>query len=148
DAEPISPTHSPYALSTAALVPERLVPLRPWTIKTRMRMRPSLAWLRRHLTWSNSRQSWQERIALVALLAIAFSVVWFRDRLSPGQELVLWALLATGAAALSRRGWLRLFGPILFFDLVRIARQRRYFLLRALYGLLLALFLFWIYLAW
>jgi ABC-type transport system involved in multi-copper enzyme maturation permease subunit len=105
-------------------------------------------WLSRRVAWSNSRESWQERIGIGLLLIGTLAVGWFRDRLSLGEEVLTWTLLAVCAAILTRRGWLRLFGPILFYDLVRSARQRRYLLLRALYGGFLALLLFWVYLTW
>src|SRR5438046_2690039 len=38
--------------------------------------------------------------------------------------------------------WLKLFGPVLFYDMIRAARRGRYFLLRFLYALLLLYILF------
>jgi ABC-type transport system involved in multi-copper enzyme maturation permease subunit len=105
-------------------------------------------WLKRNLAWSNSRESWEERIGFAAILACAVVLGWIRDRLSLSQEMVLWAALIIALAVLLRRGWLRLCGPMLFYDLVRIARRRRYFFLRCLYVLLLSLLLGWVYLLW
>src|SRR5262249_17285814 len=105
-------------------------------------------WLKRNLAWSNSRESWEERIGFVAILASAVGLAWVRDRLSLSQEVVLWAALIVALAVLFRRGWLRLCGPMLFYDLVRVARRSRYFLLRCLYVLLLSLLLGWVYLLW
>ena len=105
-------------------------------------------WLKRKLAWSNSRESWEERIGFVAILATAVVLGWFRNRLSLSQEVVLWAALVVALAVLFRRGWLRLCGPMLFYDLVRVARRRRYFFLRCLYALLLSLLLCWVYLLW
>jgi ABC-type transport system involved in multi-copper enzyme maturation permease subunit len=106
------------------------------------------SWLKRNLAWSNSRESWEERIGFVAILASAVALGWVRDRLSLSQEVVLWAALIVALAVLFRRGWLRLCGPMLFYDLVRVARRRRYFFLRCLYVLLLSLLLGWVYLLW
>jgi ABC-type transport system involved in multi-copper enzyme maturation permease subunit len=115
-------------------------------------MSPSLEatadWLKRNLAWSNSRESWEERIGFVAIFASAVVVGWVRVRLSLSQEVVLWAALIVALAVLFRRGWLRLCGPMLFYDLVRVARRPRYFYLRFLYTLLLSLLLGWVYLLW
>jgi ABC-type transport system involved in multi-copper enzyme maturation permease subunit len=43
------------------------------------------------------------------------------------------------------RGWFRLFGPVLFYDLVRLARRNRYIILRCLYAGILAAILYWLY---
>ncbi len=45
-------------------------------------------------------------------------------------------------------GWLRLFGPILFYDLVRTGRRRRYLVVRGVYALFLAATLFCVYACW
>jgi ABC-type transport system involved in multi-copper enzyme maturation permease subunit len=52
------------------------------------------------------------------------------------------------AAILTRAGWLKLFGPVLMFEVVRAARQGRYFLIRGLYAGGLFLLLLWVYLLW
>jgi ABC-type transport system involved in multi-copper enzyme maturation permease subunit len=108
----------------------------------------SAAWLRRNVAWSNSRQSWQERLGALALLAGAATAWWFGGRLSLAQHVVVWGLLLLALVALMRRGWLKLFGPVLFYDLVTIARRRRYVLLRLLYAILLTLVLVWVYFLW
>jgi ABC-type transport system involved in multi-copper enzyme maturation permease subunit len=106
----------------------------------------SLGWLRRTLRWSNSRESWQERLGFGAILGAAFILLAVRGRLTFAQEVLLWGLLLTTLAVLLRRGWLRLFGPMLFYDLVRIGRRDRYFLMRVFYAIILAALLCWIYL--
>src|ERR1700692_1790952 len=95
-------------------------------------------WRRR---WSNSRQSWEERLGVFALLAAAAATYWFSSRLPRSQQVVLWALLVAGLIVVLRRGWLKLFGPVLFYDLIRLARRDRYALLRCLYALFLLLML-------
>src|SRR6266851_9603208 len=105
-------------------------------------------WLKRNLAWSNSRESWEERIGFVPILAGAAALCWFRAQLSLSQELVLWAVLIVAMALLLRRGWLRLLGPMLFYDLVRVARRPRYYFLRCFYAVLLSLLLGWVYLLW
>jgi ABC-type transport system involved in multi-copper enzyme maturation permease subunit len=99
-------------------------------------------WRRR---WSNSRQSWEERLGVVALLAAAAATYWFSSRLPRSQQVVLWGLLVAGVIVVLRRGWLKLFGPVLFYDLIRLARRGRYALLRCLYALFLLLMLSSVY---
>jgi ABC-type transport system involved in multi-copper enzyme maturation permease subunit len=47
-----------------------------------------------------------------------------------------------------RRGWVKLFGPVLFYDLVRTARRSRAFLLRSVYAASLLVMLFFCYSDW
>ena len=60
-------------------------------------------WLRRNLAWSNSRQSWQERIAAAGLLAGALAILWYASELSVARQVLLWGILLVGLAALMRR---------------------------------------------
>jgi ABC-type transport system involved in multi-copper enzyme maturation permease subunit len=107
-----------------------------------------VAWLRRTLAWSNSRQSWQERLAVAAVLAGGGAILLFFRHRPLAQQVVLWGLFLAALAAVARRGWLKLFGPVLFYDLVRIARRNRYYLIRVLYAAVLLAMLSWVYLAW
>jgi ABC-type transport system involved in multi-copper enzyme maturation permease subunit len=107
-----------------------------------------LGWFHRHLRWSNSRRSWQERLAVLILIAGAGALIGFRHTLQPLAQVILWAALGVACAGLLRRGWLKLFGPVLFYDLLCTARRSRYLLLRWLYALLLMLLLFWVYAMW
>ena len=106
-------------------------------------IRSGMGWWRRRLAWSNSRESWQERVGVAAVIGAAAAIWRLSDRLSFAQEALLWVLLAAALAILLRRGWLKLFGPVLFYDLVRTARRGRYFLIRGLYAGALCLLLFW-----
>lgn len=107
-----------------------------------------LQWLRITFSWSNSWQSWKERLGVGVVLLLAFALLWYRVRLTLAQQVVLWALLVVGLAAMMRRGWLKLFGPVLFYDMVRVARRGRYIIFRALYVSALLLILFWVWLVW
>jgi ABC-type transport system involved in multi-copper enzyme maturation permease subunit len=69
----------------------------------------------------------------------------YQAELVPTQRLILWALLLIPLAVLLRRSWLRLFGPVLFYDLVRLSRRGRNISLRCLYAGALAIVLFWLY---
>ena len=104
-------------------------------------------WLRTHLAWSNSRQSWIERVSLLILLLGTAALIW-RPPVAPEKTIALWAVLLTAAAFMLRRGWLRLFGPVLFYDMVRVGRRSRYILFRALYVAALLLLLWWVYMMW
>ncbi len=105
-------------------------------------MGSTLTWLRQVFGWSNSRQSWEERCGLALLLAGGAAVWWLGSRLSAVQQVVLWSMLLLSAALLLRRGWLKLFGPVLFYDMICLARRRRYFWTRWAYaGLLFLVFL-------
>jgi len=99
------------------------------------------AWLRRKVGWSNSRQSWAERLGALALLAGAACAMTWGGRLSGVQQVILWGLLVLAAAVLFRRGWLKLFGPVLFYDMIRSARRGRFVLVRCGYAGLLLFFL-------
>ena len=108
----------------------------------------SLDWLRRQVGWSNSPQSWAERLGLLAWVGAAFAVGWFYDSLSAPQLVGLGGALLLGLAFLVRRGWVKLFGPVLFYDLVRLARRRWGIFFRILYAVALALVLTWLYGIW
>lgn len=99
-------------------------------------------WVRQRIGWSNSRQAWEERAGFLLLLIGAAAIWWLGGRLSLLQHAVLWSLLLLTAAILLRRGWLKLFGPVLFYDMIRSARRGKYFLLRVVYAGLLLFFLF------
>jgi len=109
-------------------------------------VKSSWSWLRRTVGWSNSRRSWEERIGILFLVAAVVGVWWFGRNLSGLQQVILAGVLALTAAILLRRGWLKLFGPVLFYDMIRIARRGRYFGLRCLYAGVLLFFLLIVYL--
>jgi ABC-type transport system involved in multi-copper enzyme maturation permease subunit len=105
-------------------------------------------WVRRNVGWSNSRDSWQERIGLGLVLAGAAAVAFLSRGLSLSYQLLLWGLLLAALAGVMRRGWLKLFGPVLFYDLVRTARRSRYFLIRSLYLTGVLMLLCWVWMVW
>lgn len=87
----------------------------------------------------------QAGVAWLVLGLAATALWWFGPYLAPAQQGAFWGLLLVGLAWLLRQVWGRLFGPVLFYDLVRLARHSRYFLLRCLYGLALLLILYVVY---
>jgi ABC-type transport system involved in multi-copper enzyme maturation permease subunit len=95
--------------------------------------------------WSNSRRSWEERLGVLAILLLGAGIYWFGSRVPRSQQVVLWALFVLGVMLVLRRGWVKLFGPLLFYELVRLARRGRQALFRCLYGLVLLLILYLVY---
>jgi ABC-type transport system involved in multi-copper enzyme maturation permease subunit len=90
--------------------------------------------------------SWGDRLAGALLLAAAGALGWYGGRWTLAQQAAGWGLLLLAGAALLRWHGVALVGPVLFYDLVRTGRRRRYALVRGLYGLLLLLILFGAYL--
>jgi ABC-type transport system involved in multi-copper enzyme maturation permease subunit len=107
--------------------------------------RPIADWLRTELAPSALRRSWRLHLGISLLLTAAGLLVGWSGSLPGWQQAALWGALLAVAAVLSRRGWLRLFGPVLFYDLVRTARRGRNFLLRGAYALALLVVLFLVY---
>lgn len=87
--------------------------------------------------------SWADRLSLALIAAAATALWWFAGELTLATQALLWGGLLATLAFLSRQGWLRLFGPVLFYDLVRIGRRGRFFFLRCLYGVILFAVLCW-----
>src|SRR5262249_48535068 len=104
--------------------------------------------LRRGLPWSNTPQAWAERLAAAALLAAAAALAWWGAGLGLPQQFGLWGLLLLALAVLLRRGWVKLVGPVLFYELVRTGRRGRYLPVRCLYAFLLLSVLLFDYAAW
>lgn len=107
-----------------------------------------VSWFRQNFTWSNSWPSWCDRIVLLVYFAIAVGLVELTwavvQNSSDGSSFGGIALIAAawGAYLLavvlgSWLGWLKLFGPVLFYDMVRTARQNRYLFVRLLYACVL-----------
>lgn len=121
------------------------------------------SWMRRRLSWSTSAESWHERrinwtmllsaVVLGLLYGLSGVVVWTKDDGSTVKfpQTPDWLLMSLGglwlvtALVLMRLGQLKLFGPVLFYDMIRSARRSRYFLLRAFYSVVLLLVLFFVW---
>jgi ABC-type transport system involved in multi-copper enzyme maturation permease subunit len=78
-------------------------------------------------------------LGVVAFVVVAAATFWLGGGLARSQQILLGILLTLCAIVVLRRGWAKLFGPLLFYEVVRLARRGRYAILRCLY----ALFLFW-----
>src|SRR5258708_284776 len=138
-------------MSRAATVRERFWRRSlPYGRGSYMRIMPSLlARLQRLLPWSNSRRAWLERLSLGGVPSVVPVLVGFAGQLAPYQQILAWAVLLVVAAVLFRNDWLKLFGPILWYDLVRTSRRIRTYLVRVGYLLVLLAVLGMFYLnAW
>src|SRR6266700_6276949 len=80
------------------------------------------------------------------LIAVAGALLLFAKWLSVSYQLGLWGLWFVFLAFVFRQGWIRLFGPVLFYDLVRTGRRTRNILLRCIYALALLFILYTVYL--
>src|SRR5580700_3026427 len=84
-------------------------------------------------------------LSAALLLAGAGCLYWFGKGSGGAGLLVGWAVWLAASVVLLRRGWLRLFGPVLFYDLISLARRGRYVLLRVGYALALLFTLYNVY---
>src|SRR5437868_15551540 len=92
-----------------------------------------------------------ELAGLIAwLLAATGWIAWYAygDRGFGPMHLATLAALVLALAVLARRGWLKLFGPVLFYEGLRASRRGRFFLLRFLYAIGLLLLLPWVTSIW
>ncbi len=124
--------------------------LPPYPLKRRGPEPPSpgrrlAGWLRRELAPSAFHRAWRPRLGAVLVLVAVVLLAWHGGGLAAWQQAALWGALLVAVAVLTRRGWLRLFGPVLFYDLVRSARQGRTFLLRGSYAFALLVVLSLLY---
>jgi ABC-type transport system involved in multi-copper enzyme maturation permease subunit len=117
-----------------------------------------VTWLRQSFAFSTSRESWRERLialVLVVTLAALAYLTWtggvvvrleHRTVTVPFRGLLgAWALWGLLALVILARGNVKLFGPVLFYDMVRSARRSRYILMRAAYCVVLLLILFFVW---
>jgi ABC-type transport system involved in multi-copper enzyme maturation permease subunit len=77
-----------------------------------------------------------------------FAWLWRADWAVGPLHLAVAVVLILALAYLARRGWVRLFGPVLFYEGLRAARRSRFFLLRWLYAIGLLLLLLWVHSIW
>jgi ABC-type transport system involved in multi-copper enzyme maturation permease subunit len=100
------------------------------------------------LTSSGARLLLLEWIAALLLLVEGLALGWFHAALP---RLLLAALLVQWLAVLIGLRWaglFRVFGPVLYYDLVRGARRTRMVVVRCLYAGVLVALLAWVYLIW
>jgi ABC-type transport system involved in multi-copper enzyme maturation permease subunit len=95
----------------------------------------SAGWFRQTFAWSNSWPTWRERLVALLFFVIGAGFVYLSAaRLALWQATIVWAVYGLALAICSRQGWIKLFGPVLFYDMVRTSRRSRYSIIRILYG--------------
>ena len=104
-------------------------------------------WLKHRLPIPNSRESWLETAAF-ALLLVDVYLTWLLREKKPWVQAIPWVAFCILAAVLMRRGAVKLFGPVLFYDLLRVGRRGRYIIFRTLYVIALFLLLGYVYAIW
>jgi ABC-type transport system involved in multi-copper enzyme maturation permease subunit len=97
---------------------------------------------------SRSTTHWREQLGVAGVLAGVAALIWLGSQLTPARQMVLWGLLVLALVALARRGWVRLFGPVFYYDLLRSVRKNRTFVYRFCYASGLAVVIGWIYFVW
>ncbi len=101
------------------------------------------AWWQRTFAWSNSATSWSERQVIASFLVVAIALgvgsIWLPFWLSA----ILWVGFVGAVAFFTRTGQLKLFGPVLFYDMICTARRSRFVFIRLIYaGILLGILCF------
>src|SRR4051812_25968341 len=105
------------------------------------------SWLERYAGWSNRWQDWQERLVGLGILLIGLTLVILSATSLPLWPAVfLWSVFAGMLGMASWQGWYKVFGPVLFYDMVRTARRSRYVIIRLVYGGFLLAVLCYLYL--
>jgi hypothetical protein len=99
-------------------------------------------------SWPRRLASWGEWCAAAAVLGGIGMLILFGDRLTLGSSIVLAMLVFVVLTVGWQCGWVKLFGPVFFYDLVRTARRGRSFLLRCIYATALLVMLFLGYSEW
>jgi len=97
---------------------------------------------------SSTPQEWGERFLFGTWLLGLVALACLGGRLLLGVQALLWGLLILSGAYLLRSGTVRLFGPVLLYDLLGIARRGRYLWLRFAYAVVLLLSLTSLYVYW
>jgi ABC-type transport system involved in multi-copper enzyme maturation permease subunit len=98
-----------------------------------------MSWFRR--VYDHLRANAHESAILGSLLAAAVGLIVLSGVLPLAYQVLLWGMLL---AALLIAG--RLFGPVLYYDLMRSSRRLRFIIVRLLYALGLAVVLGWVFL--
>jgi ABC-type transport system involved in multi-copper enzyme maturation permease subunit len=94
---------------------------------------------------SKRKQTWIEIGVALAGLAGVVAAAGYPSRVTLFQQVAVWGLFLVIVAVLTRNGWVSLFGPVLFYDMIRTGRRSRYIVLRCLYATIFLLILYWTY---
>jgi ABC-type transport system involved in multi-copper enzyme maturation permease subunit len=110
---------------------------------------PAAPWLARTLPGlyrSRSLFLLLELTAVLVLVGEAAALLWWRRQLAAPVSVLLWVQWLALALFFRSQGLFAVTGPVLFYDLVRYARRRRYVMVRCLYAGILTVLLGWVYL--
>src|SRR5438128_5818793 len=91
------------------------------------------------------KQFWIELSLALFVLSSVAAIWWYQGGLTFLHKVAASSVLVLTLAVLSRRGWIKLFGPVLFYDAIRTGRRSRYIVLRCLYATVFLLVLYWTY---
>jgi ABC-type transport system involved in multi-copper enzyme maturation permease subunit len=91
------------------------------------------------LRWPGSFRSWGEGLLLVLLAGVAVAVCWYGSLLSAPWQLAFGVALLVTLGCAVRWNWLKLFGPLLFYDMLRNGRRGAFRRIRLYYVIVLAL---------
>jgi ABC-type transport system involved in multi-copper enzyme maturation permease subunit len=94
---------------------------------------------------SKRKQVWIELLVSLAGLAGVVAAVCYPKQITFYQQVAAWGLFVLIVAALTREGWIKLFGPVLWYDAIRTGRRSRYIVLRCLYATAFLFILYWTY---
>lgn len=94
---------------------------------------------------SRRKQFWIEILVVLAAFAGTVAAAYYQNRLTLLQHVAVWVFFVLAAAILARKGWIKLFGPVLFYDAIRTGRRSRYIVLRCLYATAILFVLYWTY---
>ncbi|HKW86625.1 MAG TPA: ABC transporter permease subunit, partial [Nitrospiraceae bacterium] len=94
---------------------------------------------------SRRKQFWIELVLGAIGLSGAVIAWWYQRHLNLTVRVGVWSVLILVLAILARKGWVRLFGPVLFYDAIRTGRRSRYVVLRSLYAIAFLLVMYWTY---
>jgi ABC-type transport system involved in multi-copper enzyme maturation permease subunit len=107
-----------------------------------------VGWFGRTFGWENTPAAWLTRLGAVGWLAGLWLILSYTKHLATGEiilALIAWFLVLAVAA---RRSVRDMFGPVFFYEVVRVGRRRSTFAVRFLYALLVAALLVMMYLSW
>jgi ABC-type transport system involved in multi-copper enzyme maturation permease subunit len=110
-----------------------------------------LQWLQRRFSWlvpADSSHVVVECAAALFLLIEAAALLWFWHSIPVAAQVILWLQWLAVLIGLRVGGFFLLFGPVLYYDLVRAARRRRQIILRCVYAFLLLFLICWVYMMW
>jgi len=93
------------------------------------------------ISWFKALTVWLGQLAIVVGLGAIIGILTAVTLLPLRYQLALAVAVIVILAVLVRQGWITIFGPVLFYDLVRIARRSRYIFIRIAYAALLLLIL-------